>query len=61
MLVLVLLVAAGDRDAARPRSPEPAACRSLLKCLLSGGKHLEAITYPNESFPDEVPITLSRG
>lgn len=25
------------------------------------GKHLEAIMHPNESLPDEVPITLSRG
>lgn len=61
-LLLELLVAAGDRDTARPRSPEPAACGSLLKRPLSGGgKHLEAIMHPNESLPDEVPITLSRG
>lgn len=45
-LVLELLVAAGDRDTARPRSPEPAACGSLLKRPLSGGEALRGYYAP---------------
>lgn len=45
-LLLELLVAAGDRDTVRPRSPEPAACGSLLKHPLSGGEALRGYYAP---------------